>query len=47
MTREAAVKLLALGGLGLRCLKAAADKRGFVAVPTGIMADRHPEGHGP
>jgi Zn-dependent M28 family amino/carboxypeptidase len=38
VTRETAVKLLALGGLDLDSLKAMADKRGFVSVPTGVTA---------
>jgi Zn-dependent M28 family amino/carboxypeptidase len=38
LSRDAAVKLLALGRLDFDSLKAAADRRGFVAVPTGIMA---------
>jgi Zn-dependent M28 family amino/carboxypeptidase len=38
VTRDEAVKLLALGGLEYDALKAAAGRRGFVAVPTGVTA---------
>jgi len=38
VSRDAAVRLLALGGLDFDSLKAVAEKRGFVAIPTGVVA---------
>ena len=38
VTRDVAAGMLALGGLDYETLKVAAGARGFVAVPTGIMA---------
>jgi Zn-dependent M28 family amino/carboxypeptidase len=38
VSKDAAVRLLALGGLDFDSLKAAAGTRGFVAVPTGVVA---------